>query len=287
MTLSRGLAACVLRGASPRPARRAAHASPARGAVGARPAGCRTPSSRRHAGCRGVRTLTAEIAVRGQGGAARLRGRVLPGSSAAAPLRLEAPAPFGAPIFILVGAGQPGHAVAAARPPGAARRARRATCSRPSRASRRSSDDLLALVCRLPLRRTSRRPGRAQRRPGGWMAVDARRTASGRSSRATAPRGGSPPGTAAPAPARRPGPCPTPPSPRGFPAPITIGQEPASTARPRRGADAAGVAAARPTYPSTPARVRRRRSRRCAALTLDELRAVGPAGRPRRARAVT
>jgi hypothetical protein len=51
--------------------------------------------------CRGVRTLTAEIAVRGTAGSARIRGRVLAGFERGGSLRLEAPAPFGAPIFIL------------------------------------------------------------------------------------------------------------------------------------------------------------------------------------------
>ena len=53
------------------------------------------------AACRGVRTLTAEIAVRGRVGGQRLRGRVLAGFERGGALRLEAPAPFGAPIFIL------------------------------------------------------------------------------------------------------------------------------------------------------------------------------------------
>jgi len=54
------------------------------------------------AGCQGVRTLTAEIAVRGKAGRTRIRGRVLAGFERGGFLRLEAPAPFGAPIFILV-----------------------------------------------------------------------------------------------------------------------------------------------------------------------------------------
>jgi hypothetical protein len=52
--------------------------------------------------CQGVRTLTAELAVRGHSGHARVRGRVLAGFERGGSLRLEAPAPFGAPIFILV-----------------------------------------------------------------------------------------------------------------------------------------------------------------------------------------
>ncbi len=53
--------------------------------------------------CRGVRTLTAEISVSGHAGLQKIRGRVLAGFSLPGSLRLEAPAPFGAPIFILAG----------------------------------------------------------------------------------------------------------------------------------------------------------------------------------------
>ncbi len=51
--------------------------------------------------CQGVRTLTAEVSVSGRVGADRLRGRVLAGFERPGSLRLEALAPFGAPIFIL------------------------------------------------------------------------------------------------------------------------------------------------------------------------------------------
>ncbi|MCX6552863.1 MAG: hypothetical protein NTY02_17990 [Acidobacteria bacterium] len=51
--------------------------------------------------CRNVRTLTAEIAVRGQVAGSRVRGRVIAGFERGGSVRLEAPAPFGAPIFIL------------------------------------------------------------------------------------------------------------------------------------------------------------------------------------------
>jgi hypothetical protein len=122
------------------------------------------------AGCRGVRTLTAEISVRGQAGRGRVRGRVLAGFERGGALRLEAPAPFGAPIFILVS------------------RANRATLWLP-RDRRvlagapvehvleaitglpRSSDDVLALLsgC-LSSDITPAGPG--QGGPGGWMAVD-------------------------------------------------------------------------------------------------------------------
>ncbi|MEW5984386.1 MAG: hypothetical protein AB1806_18690 [Acidobacteriota bacterium] len=51
--------------------------------------------------CASVRTLTAEIAVVGRAGETRVRGRLIAGLERAGSLRLEAPAPFGAPAFIL------------------------------------------------------------------------------------------------------------------------------------------------------------------------------------------
>ncbi|MFO7692761.1 MAG: hypothetical protein R6V57_06710 [Vicinamibacterales bacterium] len=123
------------------------------------------------AGCRGVRTLTAEIAVRGRAGEARVRGRVLAGFERGGALRLEAPAPFGAPIFILVS------------------RADRATLwlPRDRRVLReapvgdvldaitglsRSSDDLLALLSGCLSSDIAPAAGQGQSSPGGWMAID-------------------------------------------------------------------------------------------------------------------
>jgi hypothetical protein len=121
------------------------------------------------AACGGVRTLTAEIAVRGKAGQAKVRGRVLAGFERGGALRLEAPAPFGAPIFILVS------------------RANRATLwlPRDRRVLRdapvddvldaiaglpRSSDDVLALVAGcLAADITPAAPGESG--PGGWMMV--------------------------------------------------------------------------------------------------------------------
>ena len=51
--------------------------------------------------CGGVRTLTAELGLSGRVGSRKLRGHVLAGFERSGSLRLEAPAPFGAPIFIL------------------------------------------------------------------------------------------------------------------------------------------------------------------------------------------
>ncbi len=52
--------------------------------------------------CRGVRTLTAEVGLSGRVGSRKVRGRVLAGFVRPGSLRLEAPAPFGAPAFVLV-----------------------------------------------------------------------------------------------------------------------------------------------------------------------------------------
>ena len=51
--------------------------------------------------CRRVSTITAEIAVSGSVHDSRVRGRLLAGLAAPASLYMEAPAPFGAPLFVL------------------------------------------------------------------------------------------------------------------------------------------------------------------------------------------
>jgi hypothetical protein len=55
--------------------------------------------------CRAINTFTAEIAVSGSVGRRRLRGRLAAGLAAPASAYLEAPAPFGAPLFIFVARG--------------------------------------------------------------------------------------------------------------------------------------------------------------------------------------
>jgi hypothetical protein len=54
------------------------------------------------AACRGIRTLTAEVAASGNVRGQRVRARLSVGVAAPASARLEAVAPFGPPIFILV-----------------------------------------------------------------------------------------------------------------------------------------------------------------------------------------
>jgi hypothetical protein len=53
------------------------------------------------AACRGIRTLTAEVAASGKAGGQRFRAKLVVGVAAPASARIEAVAPFGAPIFIL------------------------------------------------------------------------------------------------------------------------------------------------------------------------------------------
>jgi hypothetical protein len=57
------------------------------------------------ASCRAIHTLTAEIAVTGSAAGQRVRARLLAGVAAPASARLEATAPFGAPLFIFVASG--------------------------------------------------------------------------------------------------------------------------------------------------------------------------------------
>ena len=52
--------------------------------------------------CRGIRTLTAEVAASGTVGGQRFRARLSAGVTAQASARLEAVAPFGPPFFIFV-----------------------------------------------------------------------------------------------------------------------------------------------------------------------------------------
>jgi hypothetical protein len=55
--------------------------------------------------CRGVRSMTAELAISGRAAGQKLRGRVLAGIATPDRVRLEAVAPFGPPVFILAANG--------------------------------------------------------------------------------------------------------------------------------------------------------------------------------------
>jgi len=54
------------------------------------------------AGCRGVRTITAELSLSGRAGSQKLRGRIIAGLERPGSMRLEGVAPFGQPVFIMV-----------------------------------------------------------------------------------------------------------------------------------------------------------------------------------------
>jgi outer membrane lipoprotein-sorting protein len=60
------------------------------------------------ASCRGVKTITASMALSGRAGTMKLRGRIDAGFEAPARARLEGIAPFGKPVFILVADGHHG-----------------------------------------------------------------------------------------------------------------------------------------------------------------------------------
>jgi hypothetical protein len=57
------------------------------------------------AACRGITTITAEVGVSGSDDGRRVRGRLLAGLEAPESLYIEAPAPFGAPVFVIGGTG--------------------------------------------------------------------------------------------------------------------------------------------------------------------------------------
>jgi hypothetical protein len=75
-----------------------------------RPAGTSTPDptaadafAAATSACTGFRSIEGELALSGRAFNERVRGRVLTGLEAGGHVRLEAPAPFGAPFFILAG----------------------------------------------------------------------------------------------------------------------------------------------------------------------------------------
>lgn len=76
------------------------------------PQGPLTPSAsaiaafdRAAAPCRAAASLSAEVSVSGRLGREKVRGRLLVGVDASGRLRVEALAPFGAPVFVLAAAG--------------------------------------------------------------------------------------------------------------------------------------------------------------------------------------
>jgi outer membrane lipoprotein-sorting protein len=119
--------------------------------------------------CRDVRSLSAEFAVSGRAGGEKLRGRVLAGIAAPGRLRLEAVAPFGPPVFILVASGPSATLLLP--------RDNRVLTGEPASAIlgalvglELGPDDLLAILSGCVV--ASPEASAGQRYPGGWARVD-------------------------------------------------------------------------------------------------------------------
>ena len=121
--------------------------------------------------CGGVRTLTAEVGLSGRVGTRRLRGRVLVGFERSGSLRLEAPAPFGAPVFILAARGNQS-VVWFPRDKRVLRDAAVADVLEALTGMRRNVDDLLALLtgC-LVSEHLASEESVVKRFESGWLAV--------------------------------------------------------------------------------------------------------------------
>lgn len=119
--------------------------------------------------CRAVHTMAAELSLSGHAGTQRLRGRVQAGLTAPAAVRLEAPAPFGAPLFILAAPNERGTLLLP--------RDRRAIRNAPVRdilgalaGIELGSADLRALLSGCVLPEPRAQGGRDY--PRGWLAID-------------------------------------------------------------------------------------------------------------------
>ena len=67
----------------------------------------RTAWDQASATCRNARTLTAELQLSGRAGASgKINGRALAGLTSTGQIRLEVPAPFGRPVFVLAGSAE-------------------------------------------------------------------------------------------------------------------------------------------------------------------------------------
>jgi hypothetical protein len=120
-------------------------------------------------GCRDVRSLSAELAISGRVGGEKLRGRVLAGIAVPGRLRLEAVAPFGPPVFILVASGTRATLLLP--------RDNRVLTGEPAAAIlgalvglELGPDDLLAILTGCVVASPEASAGR--RYPGGWARVD-------------------------------------------------------------------------------------------------------------------
>lgn len=120
--------------------------------------------------CSGVTTLTASLSLSGKVGRTKMRGRVDAGFAAPASVRLEGVAPFGRPVFVLVGVGDRGTLVL----PRDNRVLRDAPLDQIVDALAGvplGAADLRAVVSGCGLT-TEAAPREARTYPGGWLAVD-------------------------------------------------------------------------------------------------------------------
>jgi len=122
------------------------------------------------AACHPVGTLTAEIGLSGRVGTRRLRGRVLAGFERSGSLRLEAPAPFGAPVFILAATADRS-VIWFPRDKRVLRDAAVADVLEALTGMRRHSDDLLALLTGCLVSEPRAEATEARRFESGWMAM--------------------------------------------------------------------------------------------------------------------
>lgn len=143
-----------------------------------RPAGTATPDptaaaafEAATASCRGFRSIEGELALSGRAGGERVRGRVLAGLEAGGAVRLEAPAPFGAPFFILAGRDEKATLVLPREKRVMQQTAVSAVLERLTGLSL-GADDLRLVVSGCLVDNASPSDGRQW--PGGWQAVTVR-----------------------------------------------------------------------------------------------------------------
>lgn len=120
------------------------------------------------ASCRGFRSIEGELALSGRAGGERVRGRILTGLEAGGAVRLEAPAPFGAPFFILAGRDEKATLLLPREKRVMKETAVSAVLERLTGLSL-GADDLRLIVSGCLVERAA--PSEGRQWPGGWQAV--------------------------------------------------------------------------------------------------------------------
>lgn len=118
--------------------------------------------------CNGFRSIEGELALSGRAFDQRVRGRVLTGLEAGGHVRLEAPAPFGAPFFILAGSAEQATLVLPRERRVLNRTSVAAVLERLTGLSL-GADDLRLIVSGCLVDRAA--PAEGRQWPGGWQAV--------------------------------------------------------------------------------------------------------------------